>query len=190
MKIMPNQKIEQLLASNERLTQVDFDEVFSILYSEIKKLANYQLQKLHAGQTITPTVLVNECYLKLSKPASLSFENRKHFTYTVARCMRQFLIDRIKQNMRHKRAGEKSSESITEIIGVNDINLKLLDIDKIINQLDSINPDLAQLVVLKFFSGHSLEEIAEIQNVSRSTIMRKWKMAKTYIAVLKQEIAA
>ena len=190
MKILNNEKITQLLCANIHLSQQDFDDVFALMYPEIKKLANYQLSKLHAGQTITPTVLVNECYLKLSNPESLSFASRKHFTFTVARCMRQFLIDRLKQNMRQKRAGEKSNQSLTELIGADDINIKLLDIDKIIKKIEKINPQLAELVVLKFFSGHSLQEIAEIQGVSRSTIMRKWKMAKSYITVLEQEIAA
>ncbi len=188
MNAIMKKEITEILHTDKNISQDSFDKVFELMYPEIKRLANLQLLKLNAGQTITPTVLVNECYLKLSKPSNLHFENRKHFTYTVARCMRQFLMDRLKQNMRQKRAGEKSSDGITSIVGVDDINIDLLDIDKIINKLDTINSNLAQLVVLKFFSGNSLEEIANIQEVSRSTIMRHWKMAKSYIKVLQYEI--
>lgn len=188
MQAMMKNQITQILSADDNVSQDSFDKVFEMMYPEIKRLANFQLLKLNAGQTITPTVLVNECYLKLSKPSYLSFKNRKHFTYTVALCMRQFLMDRLKQNMRQKRAGEKNSDGLTSIIGVDDINITLFDSDKIINKLNEINPKLARLVVLKFFSGHSLEEVAEIQEVSRSTIMRNWKMAKSYIKVLHQEI--
>jgi len=182
-----NCQITQILSSDSN-SQDTLDRVFELMYAEIKNMANIQLHKLNAGQTITPTVLVNECYLKLSKPDNLSFENRKHFIYTIARCMRQYLVDRVKQNMRKKRDGAKTSNVLSSIIGEKDINFELLDLDAILNKLNQINTTYAELAVLKFFSGHSLEEIAEIQGVSRSTIMRKWSMTKSFIVNLKQEI--
>ncbi len=180
-------QITQILSS-ESSSKDSLNKVFELMYPEIKKIANMQLYKLNVGQTITPTVLVNECYLKLSKPNELSFQNRKHFIFTIAKCMRQYLVDRVKQNYRHKRSGIKSDEPLTSLIGEDNINFELLDLDAIINKLDKINPSLSELAVLKFFSGHSLTEIAEIQNVSKSTIMRKWKMTKSFILTLKQDL--
>lgn len=187
MKLANTNQITQILSS-DNTSQDSLDKVFELMYADIKNMANIQLYKLNAGKTITPTVLVNEVYLKLSKPDHLSFENRKHFIYTIARCMRQFLVDRVKSNLRQKRSGKEVDDALSSIIGENDINFELLDLDAIIEKLDKINPSLAELVVLKFFSGHSLEEIAEIQGVSRSTIMRKWRMAKSFIATLKEDI--
>lgn len=182
-----NSQITEILSS-DNTSQSTLDKVFELMYADIKNMANIQLYKLNAGKTITPTVLVNECYLKLSKPDSLSFENRKHFIYTIARCMRQYLVDRVKQNHRQKRSGEHVPDALSSVIGEDDINFELLDLDAVITKLDKINPSLAELAVLKFFSGHSLDEIAEIQDVSRSTIMRKWRMAKSFIVTLKEEI--
>lgn len=178
-----NNKITQILKDkvNNRDT---LDQVFKILYPEIKKLANAQLARLNTGQTITPTVLVNECYMKLSKPDKLSFENRKHFICTIAKCMRQFLVDRVRKNMRLKRAGEISQEPITQIMGASDVDFKLLEIDEILTKLEHIDPDMAKLAELRFFSGHSLQEIADINNVSKRTIIRKWKVTKTFIISL------
>ena len=122
--------------------------------------------------------------MKLTKPASLSFENRKHFICTVAKCMRQFLVDKLRKNLRHKRAGELSSETITQLVGAKDIDFRLLEIDEIITKLDLIDPYLAELAELRFFSGHSLQEIADIQNVSKRTIIRKWNMTKSFIISL------
>jgi RNA polymerase sigma factor (TIGR02999 family) len=187
MKLANTNQITQILSS-DNTSQDSLDKVFELMYADIKNMANIQLYKLNAGKTITPTVLVNEVYLKLSKPDHLSFENRKHFIYTIARCMRQFLVDRVKSNLRQKRSGKEVDDALSSIIGENDINFELLDLDAIIEKLDKINPSLAELVVLKFFSGHSLEEVAEIQGVSRSTIMRKWRMAKSFIATLKEDI--
>ncbi len=181
-----NNQITKILSAkvNGRDT---LDQVFNLMYPEIKKLANAQLSRLNTGQTITPTVLVNECYLKLTKPDSLSFENRKHFICTVAKCMRQFLVDKVRRNMRLKRAAEISQEPITQIMGDKDINFKLLEIDEIINKLQMIDPEMAELAELRFFSGHSLEEIAEIRNVSKRTIVRHWKMTKSFIITMNQE---
>ena len=163
------------------------DQVFNLMYPEIKKLANSQLARLNTGQTITPTVLVNECYMKLSKPDNLSFENRKHFICTVAKCMRQFLVDKVRRNMRLKRAAEMSQEPITQVMGAKDVDFKLLEIDEIINKLQLIDPAMAELAELRFFSGHSLQEIADIKQVSKRTIIRKWNMTKSFIITMSKE---
>lgn len=187
MKHSNKNQITNILSSGNT-SQDTLDKVFELMYVDIKNMANIQLYKLNAGKTITPTVLVNEVYLKLSKPDSLSFENRKHFIFTIARCMRQYLVDRVKRNLSQKRKGEQVAEALSGIIGEDDINFDLLDLDAIIKKLDKINPALAELTVLKFFSGHSLEEIAEIQGVSRSTIMRQWRMAKSFITTLQEDL--
>ncbi len=178
-----NNQITQILRGevNSRDT---LNQVFKLMYPEIKNLANAQLARLNTGQTITPTVLVNECYMKLSKPDKLSFENRKHFICTIAKCMRQFLVDRVRKNMRLKRAGEISQEPITQIMGASDVDFKLLEIDEILTKLEHIDPDMAELAELRFFSGHSLQEIADINKVSKRTIIRKWKVTKTFIISL------
>lgn len=178
-----NNQITLLLTGNID-SKNTLDKVFNIMYPEIKKLANSQLSRLNTGQTITPTVLVNECYMKLAKPDNLLFENRKHFICTVAKCMRQFLVDKVRKNMRLKRAGEMSQEPITQLVGATDVDFKLLELDEIITKLQLIDPVLAELAELRFFSGHSLQEIADIQNLSKRTIIRKWNMTKSFIKSL------
>ncbi len=182
--IFSDEAIQQL---SKNSSSKAIDSLFTALYPEIKNLARAQLQRLRVGETITPTVLVNECYLKLIKPSSLSFENQKHFTYTVARCMRHYLVDRVKGKYRLKRSANYTKASITSIIGSDDINIELLELDKAIEHLDKINPELAKLVILRFFSGFSIVEIAKMQGVSKSTIIRQWNIAKTHISVLKNE---
>ena len=182
---MQNQITNILL--NKSNSRESLDQIFNLMYPEIKKLANAQLSRLNTGQTITPTVLVNECYMKMTKQINMSFENRKHFICSVAKCMRHFLVDKIRNNMRLKRAGEISHEPITQIIGDKDVDFKLLEIDEIITKLDLIDPAMAELAELRFFSGHSLEEIAEIRSVSKRTIIRHWKMTKSFIITMSQE---
>jgi RNA polymerase sigma factor (TIGR02999 family) len=181
-----NPQITQILSNNINSKET-LNQVFELMYPEIKKIANSQLYKLNTGQTITPTVLVNECYLKLHKPDNLSITNRKHFICTVAKCMRQFLVDKVRSNNRHKRAGQKVDDSLTQMIGSDDIDFQLMEINEILTKLEKIDTDLAEIVELRFFSGNSLIEIAEIQQVSKRTIIRKWNMAKSFISALSEK---
>ena len=160
------------------------DQVFNAMYPEIKKLANAQLSRLNTGQTITPTVLVNECYLKLAKPEELAFENRKHFICTVAKCMRQFLVDKVRKNFRIKRAVDLSHETLSSLMGDKDIDFKLLEIDEILTKLEQIDPEMSEIAELRFFSGHSLHDIAKYYNVSKRTMIRRWAMIKSFILSL------
>lgn len=181
-----NNEITQILTENIN-SKDSLNRVFDLMYPEIKKLAYAQLAKLNTGQTITPTVLVNECYMKLTRPDEMSFENRKHFICTVAKCMRQFLVDNVRKNMRLKRSGEISQEPITQIMGAKDVDFKLLELDEIISKLNLIDPELAELAELRFFSGHSLQEIADLQQLSKRTIIRKWNMTKSFIVSLSSQ---
>lgn len=160
------------------------NQVFDLMYPEIKRIARSQIHRLNTGETITPTVLVNECYLKLVKPSHLDFENRKHFIHTAARCMRQFLVDDIRNKHRKKRSGEKISEGLTQLIGAEDINFDLLDLNETLSALEKVDDELTRIVELRFFSGHTLEEIAEIYQVSKRTIIRRWNMAKSFMVAL------
>ncbi|MBL4773263.1 MAG: hypothetical protein JKX98_06585, partial [Alcanivoracaceae bacterium] len=97
------------------------------------------------------------------------------------------LIDNVRKNMRLKRAKEISHEPITQVIGEQDIDFKLLEIDAIITKLQHIDTAMAELAELRFFSGHSLQEIADFQQVSKRTILRKWKMTKSFIIAMSKE---
>ena len=102
--------------------------------------------------------------------------------------MRQFLVDNVRKNVRLKRAGEISQEPITQVMGDSDINFKLLEIDEIISKLHLIDEEMAELAELRFFSGHSLQEIADINEVSKRTIIRKWNMTKSFIITLSNDM--
>ena len=157
---------------------------FTELYPEIKKIAQSQLNRLQPGKTITATVLVNECYLKLNKKIKLNVSSEKHFYCLVAKCMKQFLIDEIRGKNRSKRSAEIKTGLISQIVGEQNINVKLIEIIHAVDQLEHIDNALAELVNLHCFGGFTFDELSLTLNKSKRQLIRKWQVAKTIIISL------
>lgn len=172
--------------SNQAYLSKDCDDLFEQLYPAIKQLAHFELMKLNPGQQLTPTVLVSECYLKL-KSNQQQYENQKHFYNTVARCMRFFLVDMVRSHQSLKRKGEHTEFSVSQIVGEKDIAIKLLELDNALQQLEEINVDLSNITMMRYFSGMTLEEIAEVYKCSTSHIHKQWQMARALLVNLLSE---
>lgn len=157
------------------------DELFDRLYPAIKALARQELLKLNPGQHMTPTVLVNECYLKFKLQGHYSFENQQHFYHTAARCMRFFLIDNLRHHQRMKRQGQETAFQHSQVQGDKDIALDMMLLDDALQQLEVIDPALAELTSLKFFSGMTFAEMAEIYDCSTSQVHKRWQVARALL---------
>jgi RNA polymerase sigma factor (TIGR02999 family) len=177
------QQITQILASSEEPME-RLNRAFSFLYPKIRSLACSQLRRLPMGQTITPTVLVNECFVRMASPDSLKAEDTQHFINTVAKSMRHYLVDVIRRKNRCKNASLADNFPITQIVGEKDIDFRVLELDKQLHRLHRIDPDLAQLVEWRFFTGLTLEEIAALKNISTRQVARQWKIAKSILLSL------
>jgi len=171
----------------ENINQNECDELFNKLYPSIKQLAHYELMKLNPGQQLTPTVLVNECYLKLKSSQSIHYENKQHFYNTIARCMRFFLVDIVRSHHRIKRKGEHTDFSVSQIVGDGDIAMELLELDDALIQLEKINPDLANITIMRYFSGMTLDEIAKTYGSNKSHIHKQWQIARALLVNILEE---
>ena len=178
-------KITQI--ADESFSGVGYDELFNKLYPSIKQLAHYELMKLNPGQQLTPTALVSECYIKLKAGQTQKYDNKKHFYNTVARCMRFFLVDIVRSHHRQKRKGEHTNFSVSQIIGNDGVAVELLELDDALNQLEEINADLANITIMRYFSGMTLEEIAETMGCSKSHIHKQWTIARAYLVNILEE---
>ena len=186
---MNSEKLRQTVTNilNEHLSDGACDELFNKMYPSIKVLARHELSKLNPGQQLSPTLLVNECYLKLKLGDAYSFKSKKHFYNTVARCMRFFLVDTVRQHYRLKRQGVHTELQLSQVAGDEDIALDLLILNDVIDQLDSIDPELAMITQYKFFSGLTFEEIAEIYECSISHVFKQWNMARSFLVTLLED---
>ncbi len=175
--------ITRLLLRLEGKDAQPADALFQNLYDEIHALAIQQLQRLSPGQTMTPTVLVHECYLRVVQQNTADFKTSQHMLGHLARVMRCYLVDAVR--MKHAAKREVPMDNLP--LGTsteNGINTDLLDLDKTLELMEGIRPDLAQLVEMRYFLGLSIAEISQLSPLSDRQLYRRWSKAKTLFIAL------
>jgi RNA polymerase sigma factor (TIGR02999 family) len=159
----------------------DFKAIFDRLYPELKIIARSRIASLGPGETLTPTALVHEAYLRLIDNTHLDFKGRRYFFACAAKAMRNIVVDQIRSSSALKRGGDRMAVTLSDNLpGVVD-GQSVLDLDRALDELDEINPDQRELVELKFFSGLTIQEIADIQRVSPRTAAREWQRARAFL---------
>lgn len=176
------QGITQLL---ERWSQGDekaLDQLMPLVYGELHRLAGAYLRHERREQTLQPTELVNEAYLKLIDQRSARWQNRAQFYGVAAQLMRRILVDHARAHYATKRGGERLCVSLKNI-GVfgKQPDADLLALHDVLNRLAEIDPDQGRIVELRFFGGLTIEETAEVMHVSHATVEREWRVAKAWL---------
>ena len=158
-------------------------ELTPTIYPELKRLAAYHMMKERNGHTITPTVLVNETYLKLVKGNRLKAADRHHFLAISSRCMRQILVDYSRERNALKRGGSDRVLTLNEELAEfeQQKTVDVIELDNALKKLEARDPVQVQIVELRFFSGMTNKEIADFLGISVATIKRKWAMSKAWL---------
>jgi RNA polymerase sigma factor (TIGR02999 family) len=175
---MLQEQLEQLIQSAERGDATSREELFTVLYGELHRLAQRELRR-NAFLTMSPTTLLHETYLNLSGRPGSMFPDRARFLAYAARAMRGLIIDYVRSRRAQKRGGAFEITSLpTELPAGAAIEGELEGIAEALEALGTFEPRLAQLVDLKFFCGFSFAEIAELQGISERTAQRDWDKAR------------
>jgi len=178
---MTAKKITQLLGQARLGDKRVLDEVYQILYAEIKSIAGFQLKQLRSGQTITPTVLAHECYLKIKDNNVITPESKRHFLNYLSTSMRRYLIDTIRAKKRLKRDQTPVEMGLTELMGDQDVDFHLMDIDLMLSGIEEIDLPLAEILQYKLIFNLTFVEIAEVIGMSERQVMRRWKQGKVLL---------
>jgi len=158
------------------------DRLFERVYAELRRIARGQLAGAPRAETLNTTALVHETYLKLSRGARWSTRDRAHFFALTAQAMRQVLVDHARKRMRTKRGGGQAALNLDEIeLPVDERAEELVALDAALERLEVADPELARLVEQRFFAGLSVEEIAELREVTDRTVRRHWRMARAFL---------
>ena len=160
----------------------DEHELFELLYDDLKRRAHGQLRRLPPGATLQPTVLVHEAYARLRQKGHGGWENRSQFFAIAVRAMRDVLVETIRCKTAAKRGGgavrvtlDDEREGMTlGAEGIASLNAALA-------RLEQENPLAAQMVLLRFLGGFTMEEIAEMHDVTVRTIERRWRFARAWL---------
>ena len=158
------------------------DELAARLYDELHAMAQREMANERAGHTLQPTALVHEAYLRLVSKEGGSFQNRAHFFGAAARAIRRVLVDHARGRQRMKRgegAPRADLDAMNPAAPVRED--ALLALDHALTELTTFAPRLAELVELRFFSGMSLPEVAQLLKTSESTLQRDWRIARAWL---------
>ena len=155
------------------------EELFPLVYDELRRLATARMAKEAAGHTLQPTALVHEAWLQLVGAGDRTWKNRAHFFGAAADAMRRILIDnaRRKAALKHGGGQERVALEALEITTATPDEHVLL-IDEALQWLGREDPEKARIVALKFFGGLTNEEVAESLGISLRTVIRQWVCAK------------
>jgi len=176
------EEITTLLAAAGAGDRGASDRLFEAVYAELRRIARRQRAAAAPSATLSTTALVHEAYLKLSGEARWTVEDRRHFFALAARAMRHVLVDHVRRRGRLKRGGGALAlELEAEEVAAPDRGEELEALDEALGRLESVEPELAQLVEWRFFAGLSVEEIAELVGVSDRTVKRRWRSARAFL---------
>jgi RNA polymerase sigma factor (TIGR02999 family) len=158
-----------------------------VVYADLRQLAGSRLRAMPPGQTIQPTALVNEAFLRLvgvNGEGNVEWQNRQHFFGAAARAMRNILVDEFRRRTRKKRGGGERPMRLVEfeVEDVQDTSeLDLLALDAALKKLEIVAPRASEVVVLRFFGGLTIAEAAESMQVSAATVEREWTYARAWL---------
>ncbi len=159
------------------------DDLLPIVYNELRRLATSYLSRERVNHTLQPTALVHEAYLKLIGNSEIEWQNRAHFFGISARLMREILIDHARGRNRQKRGGEFQTQIELDdalSFGKNQ-PLDVLAVDEAMSRLEKLDARQAKIVELRFFGGLTVEETAEVLDLSPATVKREWSTAKLFL---------
>jgi RNA polymerase sigma factor (TIGR02999 family) len=173
--------ISQLLARWADRDAAAREQLVSIVYEELRRLAHHYMRGERAGHTLQTTALVNELYVRLAGIDSLRWRDRAHFFAMAATLMRRVLVDYARQRGREKRGAGVSVSPLDENAIASQPAVDVVALDEALERLAAVDPQQSRVVELRFFAGLSVEETAEALGISAATVKRDWATAKLWL---------
>ncbi|MGO8701336.1 MAG: sigma-70 family RNA polymerase sigma factor [Limisphaerales bacterium] len=171
-----------LLTAMEQGDPTAADKLLELLYEELRRLAASKMARETPGQTLQPTALVHEAWLRLVGANNPTFENRAHFFSAAAEAMRRILIDRARRKLRIRHGGSLERVELDEQeLAAPGTDEQLLAVHEALDLLAQTHPVQAQVVKLRYFAGMTNEETAEALDVSVATVKNYWAFARAWI---------
>ncbi len=157
------------------------EALFDLVYPHLRKIAGALFRGERAENVLQPTSVVNELFLKLIRQRSLRFEDREHFYSLSARLMRRVLVDHARSEGRKKRDAGLLVPMRDDLLGVDTNPAEAIDLDRILNELEQIDPRKCRMVELRFFLGFTAEETAELMHLSKASVDRDLRFVRGWL---------
>jgi RNA polymerase sigma factor (TIGR02999 family) len=177
-----SENITDLLVGYGRGDKEALDKLMPVVYDELRRQAARYLRREQAGHTLQTTALIHEAYVRLEDQRNVQWQNRAHFFGIAAQMMRRKLVDHARSKKRAKRGGSDIKVSLADAtVAVKGQDLDVVALDEALDRLAEIDEQQSRVVELRFFSGLTVEETAEVMHISPATVKRDWSMAKAWL---------
>jgi RNA polymerase sigma factor (TIGR02999 family) len=156
--------------------------LMSLLYPELRRIARRHLDRRPPGHTLESAAVANEAYLKLIRAGGIHCENRLHFLALCSQVIRRILVEHARKRGYAKRGGNAAHTTLDDaLVGTPGRQIEVLALDEALNSLAKIDARKSRVVEMRYFGGLSIEETAEILEISCETAKRDWRMAKAWL---------
>ena len=163
------------------------DAVYASLYPELKRVARARLRQQGRADSMSTTMLVHESFVRLVGARGLRLEDRRHFFAYAAKTMRNIIIDSAREHLAERRGGGAEHTTLggdaALLIADTSSGDDLVRVNEALKELEAVDPELAELVEMRYFGGYSETEIAELQGVTERTVRRRWDKARAWLFV-------
>jgi RNA polymerase sigma factor (TIGR02999 family) len=174
--------VTQILQAAGRGDRSALNDLLPLVYDELRKIAAARMARESPGQTLQPTALVHEAWLRLIKDEDQAWQNRVFFFHAAAEAMRRILIDNARRKSALKHGGGQERLNIDDLeLGASLPDEKVLMVNAALEQLEQEHPERAKIVILKYFGGMTNEEIAKTMGIGERTVYRHWLCAKVWL---------
>ena len=180
-RVLGGEVTEVLARWNEGESQA-LERLLPMVYDELRKLARNNMRRERHGHTLQPTALVHEAYLRLADRVPAEWRDRGHFFAIVSRVMRQILVDNARRHGAGKRGGDVFRVSIDErALAADSRGADLLKLDDALERLKQLDPRKARIIELRFFGGLTIDECAELLELSAPTVVNETRIARAWL---------
>ena len=183
----PTKATEEVGKSGGDRNAHSFEEMFPLVYTELRKIARRLFVRESVGHTLQPTALVHEAYLKLVDQKRADVKSRTHVIAVGAQAMRRLLVDHARKRGAAKRGSKQKNLDLLDVLDSaadHELNLdQILSVNNALEQLAEFDQRQALIVTLRFFGGLTVEEIADVTGVSVGTVARDWRHARAWLQV-------
>jgi RNA polymerase sigma factor (TIGR02999 family) len=176
------QHITELLRAARTGDAAAAQRLLAVIYEELRQLARARMAHLPPGQTLQPTALVHEAYLRLTDKGDDTWESRQNFFFAAARAMRDILVEQARRKFGPQRGGARHREELDEACAVIEPPAEnVLAVHEVLGELEKEDPVKAQIVLLRYFSGMTTAETAEVLGMAERTLDREWRYIRAWL---------
>ena len=181
-------EVTRLLRQLDTGDRSEVDQLFAAVYKKLRNLAGHFFQTEPKGNTLQPTALVHEAYMKLVDQTQVDWQGRTHFFAVAAQAMRRILVDHARRRGATKRGGNRHRIALDDNLVIeSNHDEDLLALENALTRLTKLDPRQAQMIELRFFGGLSVAEVAKVMGISTRSVEQEWTMVRAW---LRRELTA